>query len=286
MKNKKKLISVGLLASSILFLMVGCSSNENQQKSPNKEARTEQSSNSRKYTKNQLETIENYRKKFYYDQAELNYSIARDNANREKKSIHLSYSDIDKELRGLKIKIESYNDSTKRLKITVKNNYSEDIVGTKNKKTNSTYNSNTTIAINAYYKNRGKELNSGDIGFYEKANEYSSLFSFMPVEDIKSGETKTFEILLPYYAFPQQSNQINQENQQYKNQELDSQYEYYEPETNSSLVYREDADKGQQSNALENYDNFFDTPKLVFNTYPKEAFVSDEKIIKTYRLKF
>lgn len=198
----------------------------------------------------------------------------------------MSYSDIDKELRGLKVKIEDYNDSTKRLKITVKNNYSEDIVGTKNKKTNSTYNSNTTIAINAYYKNRGKELNSGDIGFYEKANEYSTLFNFMPVEDIKSGETKTFEILLPYYAFPQQSNQINQENQQYKNQELDSQYEYYEPETHSSLVYREDADKGQQANALENYDNFFDTPKLVFNTYPKEAFVSDEKIIKTYRLKF
>ena len=57
MKNKKKLIDIGLLASAMLLIMAGCSSNENQQKSPNKEAKTEQSSNSKKYTKNQLKSL-------------------------------------------------------------------------------------------------------------------------------------------------------------------------------------------------------------------------------------
>lgn len=286
MKDKKKLINIGLLASSILLLMVGCSSSGKQTNKTNEKEKTEQSSNSKKYTKNQLETLEEYRRKFYYNQADLNYTIASKKATKEKRAIHLGYSDIDKELRGLEVKIEGYNDSTKRLKITVKNNYSEDIIGTKNKKSDNTYYSNTTISINGYYKNRGKELSSGDIGFYEKRNEYSSLFNFMPVEDIKSGETKTFEVLLPYYALTQQSEQINQENQQYKNQELDGQYKYYEPETNSFLMYYENDDKSQLRSALENYDNFFVTPKLVFNKYPKEAFVSDKKIIKTYRLKF
>ena len=285
MKNKKKLISMGLLASSMLLLIAGCSSNGSQQKNQNKEVRTEQSSSTKKYTKSQSEVIERYRQKYYFDGAEYYYTRAVTEANENKDSIHLSYNNLDKKLRGLKVEIGSYDSSTKRLAITVTNKYSETLIGTKNQLNDERY-KNFIITIRGYNKKRLENKQAGTDSYLYASNETAHLLSFQPTEDLKSGESKTYHILMPYYAFSQHDSKVDAENEQYKNKQFDDEYSYNEQFTMLNLVYETLPDEPLTSNSLDNYDNLFIFPQLVFKTYPKEAFVSDKQIIEVYKLKF
>lgn len=285
MKNKKKLIGIGLLASSMLFLMVGCSSNGSQTNKTNEKTKTEQSSNSKKYTKSQLEIIERHRKQYYFDGAEYYYTRAVSEANENKDSIHLSYDDLDKKLRGLKVEIGSYDSSTKRLAITVTNKYSETLIGTKNQLNDDRY-KNFIITIRGYNKKRLENKQAGTDSYLYASNETADLLSFQPTEDLKSGESKTYHVLMPYYAFSQNDSKVDAENEQYKNKQFDDEYSYNEQFTMLNLVYETLSDAPLTYNSLDNYDNLFIFPQMVFKTYPKEAFVSDKQIIDIYKLKF
>lgn len=285
MKNKKKLLSMGLLTSSMLLLMAGCSSNGSQQKNQNKEVKTEQSSTTKKYTKSQAEVIERHRKQYYFDGAEHYYTRAVTEANENKDSIHLSYDNLDKKLRGLKVEIGSYDSSTKRLAITVTNKYSETLIGTKNQLNDDRY-KNFIITIRGYDKKRLEKKQAGTDSYLYASNETAHLLSFQPTEDLKSGESKTYHILMPYYAFSQQNSKVDAENEQYKNKQFDDEYSYNEQFTMLNLVYETLPDEPLTYNSLSNYDNLYTFPQLVFKTYPKEAFVSDKQIIEVYKLKF
>ena len=286
MRKQRKLIAVGLIATSMILLITACSANNNQKNVTDEGNKIEKSIDStKKYIKSQSEIIERHRKQYYFDGAEHYYTRAVSEANENKDSIHLSYDNLDKKLRGLKVEIGSYDSSTKRLAITVTNKYSETLIGTKNQLNDDRY-KNFIITIRGYDKKRLEKKQAGTDSYLYASNETGQLLSFQPTEDLKSGESKTYHILMPYYAFSQHNSKVDAENEQYKNKQFDDEYSYNEQFTMLNLVYETLPDEPLTYNSLDNYDNLFIFPQLVFKTYPKEAFVSDKQIIEVYKLKF
>ncbi|MFX3727046.1 hypothetical protein ACJBPX_10455, partial [Streptococcus suis] len=68
------------------------------------------------------------------------------------------------------------------------------------------------------------------------------------------------------------------------NAEMDSKYKLMDVDNESRLVYKNN-DQGQLGmNAMSNYRNIFTETRLVFNVYPKEAYITDEEIVEYYNM--
>lgn len=266
MKNKKIITGLTILATATL--LVACSSN-NSNTSKSSSPSTEQSSKTNDletFIKENKDRISSYRDN-YYDSgmSSQNQKLQRE-AEQKNEQIYLTANDVDPRLTKLKVEIGEYNHDTKRLEVKVTNNYSEDIIGINdnNKESNEL---RSGFTIKGYFMERTGIKPAGTI------------MSVQFVDSIKSGETVTLNILMPYYEADRISGK-----QDYANAEMDSKYKLMDVDSESRLVYPNN-DQGQLGmNAMSNYSNIFTETRLVFNDYPKEAYITDEEIVEYYNM--
>lgn len=266
MKSKTILTSLALLATSTM--LIACSNNNN---STNKSSSTssEQSTLSndiKSFIKDNKVKIELNRVQYYHSGQSLMYMEATKNAQKNNEQIYLSYNDLDPKLTKLSVKIGEYDNTTKRLSVTVTNNYSVDVIG---------YNSSsekdieaTVIYIAGYYRET--------TGIKENTN----LIYFTPTQDIKSGESVTFKILMPFFAREEYINDTSLP--QYTDEALDSMYKHAMMNNSNLLVYDNNDQNQTGKSVMSNFDNYFPCVDLSFEEFPKEAYVSDEEIVEFF----
>ncbi|ANC99099.1 hypothetical protein [Streptococcus suis] len=266
MKSKTILTNLVLLATSTM--LIACSNNNssiNEKSSPT----TEQTSNVdsiENFIKNNKDRINSYRDN-YYDSgmSSQNLKLQRE-AEKKNEQIYLTANDVDPRLTKLKVELGEYNHDTKRLEVKVTNNYSEDIIGI-NDNTKESNELRAGFTIKGYFMERTGIKLAGTI------------MSVHFMDSIKSGETVTLNILMPYYEADRISGK-----QDYANAEMDSKYKLMDVDNESRLVYPNN-DQGQLGmNAMSNYSNIFTETRLVFNEYPKEAYITDEEIVEYYNM--
>ncbi|AIG42640.1 TPA: hypothetical protein U0560_000782 [Streptococcus suis] len=266
MKSKTILTNLVLLATSTM--LIACSNNNssiNEKSSPT----TEQTSNVdsiENFIKNNKDRINSYRDN-YYDSgmSSQNLKLQRE-AEKKNEQIYLTANDVDPRLTKLKVELGEYNHDTKRLEVKVTNNYSEDIIGI-NDNTKESNELRAGFTIKGYFMERTGIKLAGTI------------MSVQFMDSIKSGETVTLNILMPYYEADRISGK-----QDYANAEMDSKYKLMDVDNESRLVYPNN-DQGQLGmNAMSNYSNIFTETRLVFNEYPKEAYITDEEIVEYYNM--
>ncbi|MGT2812863.1 hypothetical protein [Streptococcus minor] len=264
---KSKTIFTGLVLFTITTMLVACSNN-NASTNKNNSASTEQSSKStdmETFIKENKTKIKFNRTHYYYMGQSLMYMEAKKEAKKANKQIYLSYNDLDPKLTKLSVKVGEYDNSTKRISITVTNNYSEDIIG---------YNSAgetreaTVISILGYYREKA--------GIKEDVH----LLDFTPTENIKSGESVTYKILMPFFAREEYVSDTSLT--QYTNDSLDNMYKHVMLSDSNLLVYNNNDQNQNGDFAMANYDNYFPDVKLSFQNFPKEAYISDEEIVEFF----
>lgn len=190
MVMKTKFILTGLVLLAISTFMVACSNNKTTSTSGS--STTEQTSTKtndlQNYIKNHQELIKLTRAGFYLGGMAQDYRKTEGEAEKKGEQVFLTPNDVDKRLRKLKVEIGEYNNDTKRLAVTVTNNYSEDVLGYNDNK-DSDIEHQTSIRIKGYFKEQAGV----------KPSEL--LIGFRPKVTIKSGESVTFQILMPYYDY-------------------------------------------------------------------------------------
>lgn len=271
---KTKVILKGLSLFSVATFMVACSNT-------NPNSTTTQSETSEKvvkmtavddFIKEHKELIELNRENYYYNGQGTMYNKAKSKATEKNEQIFLSNQDLDQKLNKVKVTIGDYDNATKRLSITLKNNYSEDLIGLD---TSSAENSiDNEVSATRFYIS-GYFLEETGI------KEDYFLFNFSLKEDLLAGEEVTVKLLMPYFATEEYRNKS--ESTDYSNTALDSVYHLYEPQ---NLVYENNDQFLNGKSAMANYDNLFSTVRMTFkdNKYPKEAYISDKEVVEFYNL--
>ena len=177
----------------------------------------------------------------------------------------------------MKVKIGEYNNTTKRLTVTVTNNYSETIIGKENAQSVADIHSgaSTQIQFMGYFKEN------------HDLKDALPILMFYPTKDIKSGETVIFQLLMPLYSSKNHQNYEN-DTYDYSNSELDAMYdaENYKVDNNQYLVYENNDHMQIGMSAFKNYDNYFVKSSMVFKKVPKEARLTDEEVVKYFRYNF
>lgn len=266
MKSKTILTSLALLATSTM--LIACSNNSNSTDGKSSPS-TEQTSNVdsiENFIKNNKDRINSYRDNYYDSGMRSQNEKLQEEATKKGEQIYLTSEDVDPRLTKLKVEIGEYNHDTKRLEVKVTNNYSEDIIGTNDNNTDNNE-LRSGFTIKGYFMER------------TGIKPAETIMSVQFMEGIKSGETITLNILMPYYEADRISGK-----QDYANAEMDSKYKLMDVDSESRLVYPNN-DQGQLGmNAMSNYSNIFTETRLVFNEYPKEAYITDEEIVEYYNM--
>lgn len=266
MKSKTILTNLVLLATSTI--LIACSNNSNSTDGKSSPS-TEQTSNVdsiENFIKNNKDRINSYRDNYYDSGMRSQNEKLQEEATKKGEQIYLTSEDVDPRLTKLKVEIGEYNHDTKRLEVKVTNNYSEDIIGTNDNNTDNNE-LRSGFTIKGYFMER------------TGIKPAETIMSVQFMETIKSGETITLNILMPYYEADRISGK-----QDYANAEMDSKYKLMDVDNESRLVYPNN-DQGQLGmNAMSNYSNIFTETRLVFNEYPKEAYITDEEIVEYYNM--
>ncbi|HFI0586419.1 TPA: hypothetical protein ACGO00_000558 [Streptococcus suis] len=266
MKSKTILTSLALLATSTM--LIACSNNSNSTDGKSSPS-TEQTSNVdsiENFIKNNKDRINSYRDNYYDSGMRSQNEKLQEEATKKGEQIYLTSEDVDPRLTKLKVEIGEYNHDTKRLEVKVTNNYIEDIIGTNDNNTDNNE-LRSGFTIKGYFMER------------TGIKPAETIMSVQFMESIKSGETITLNILMPYYEADRISGK-----QDYANAEMDSKYKLMDVDSESRLVYPNN-DQGQLGmNAMSNYSNIFTETRLVFNEYPKEAYITDEEIVEYYNM--
>lgn len=270
---KSKTILTGLFLFTTIA-MVACSSNKtNSTTSKTKPTEKVVKKNAvDEFIKEHKELIELNRENYYYNGQGTMYNKAKSKATEKNEQIFLSNQDLDQKLDKVKVTIGDYDNATKRLSITLKNNYSEDLIGLD---TSSAENSmDNEVSATRFYIS-GYFLEETGI------KEDYFLFNFSLKEDLPAGEEVTVKLLMPYFATEEYRNKS--ESTDYSNTALDSVYHLYEPQ---NLVYENNDQFLNGKSAMANYDNLFSTVRMTFkdNKYPKEAYISDKEVVEFYNL--
>lgn len=264
MKNKTILTGLTLLATTTL--MVACSNNKSTSTSTSTEQTTKKTDDLQTFIKENKEKIDDYRQQFYLSGMGEDYYKLQSEAEKKNEQVYLTENDVDPRLNKLKVEIGEYNHDTKRLEVTVTNNYSEDLIGYNNDNDGSGE-TNTSIQIRGYFKER--------VGV--KTNQL--LMTIIPTEDIKSGETVTFNVLMPYYSITENDKGVPE----LQNSKYDSMY-ILNDYISGTFVYPNTDQNRVGEEAMSNYDNLFTSTSKNFKSYPKEAKISDKEIVERYKL--
>lgn len=266
MESKTILTNLVLLATSTM--LIACSNNSNSTDGKSSPS-TEQISNVdsiENFIKNNKDRINSYRDNYYDSGMRSQNEKLQEEATKKGEQLYLTSEDVDPRLTKLKVEIGDYNHDTKRLEVKVTNNYSEDIIGTNDNNTDNNE-LRSGFTIKGYFMER------------TGIKPAETIMSVQFIETIKSGETVTLNILMPYYEADRISGK-----QDYANAEMDSKYKLMDVDSESRLVYPNN-DQGQLGmNAMSNYSNIFTETRLVFNDYPKEAYITDEEIVEYYNM--
>ena len=264
MKTKVFLTGLALIATT--SLMVACSNNKSTSTSTTTEQTTEKVSDLKTFIKENKEKIEEYRQRFYLSGMGEDYYKLQSEAEKKDEQVYLTENDVDPRLNKLKVKIGDYNHDTKRLEIIVTNNYSEDLVGYNNDN-DGDGETHTSIQIRGYFRERAG------------VKPAQVLMTILPKKNIKSGETVTFNVLMPYYSITENDKGVPE----YQNDTYDSMY-ILNNYISGTFVYPNTDQNRVGEEAMSNYDNFFTSSSLIFESYPKEASVSDKEIVERYEL--
>lgn len=264
MKAKKLFLGLTILATTTL--LASCSAKKSATEKTNEAPKTEQTTKDDqldKFIKDKQKLIEVYRFDYYLSGQSVTYEKLQNESLKKNEQIYLNSSDLESRLTKVKVEVGDYDDSTKRITIKVTNGYSEDLLGYESVDSSE---ENTTIAIAGYLK----ENTRTDISTIS----YNEFFSFAPRQDIKSGETVEFKVIVPRFA----------SKKEYINETFDSAYRHMFIPDEGAMVYK-NFDEGESgSEAIENYDNLFSIVGMNFKKYPKEASISDKEIVEMYDL--
>ncbi|HEK9954487.1 TPA: hypothetical protein TT574_000281 [Streptococcus equi subsp. zooepidemicus] len=270
---KSKTILTGLFLFTTIT-MVACSSSKtnnttSQSKPTEKVVKTNVVD---EFIKDNKGLIELKREQYYKNGQSQIFMKEKSKAKKKNEQIYLSAQDLDPKLNKVKVTLGEYDNSTKRLSITIKNNYSEALMGMNTAKETSESKSEpfpTSFTIFGYFLD--------DTGIKP---EYP-LLSFSLVEDLPAGEEITVKLLMPYFSnegYKNKSGVID-----YSNPELDKTY-ILSP--SMDLVYEDNDQFLNGKGAMANYDNFFTEVEMRFkdNNYPKEAYISDKEVVEFFNL--
>ncbi|AGL48619.1 hypothetical protein DAT299_16830 [Streptococcus suis] len=266
MNKKNILTSFTLLVSTVLLF--ACQSNESTTKSSEKIVETSSSS------KDAIseEQRNKWLKEFYEEVAETDGSnYHNDIEERSQKawnenqtnifngqaSLNVTNDYLPSELTKLNVTIDGYDEATRRLKVTVTNNYDETLIGT-------TTNSNNNNLYGTYFTLYGYTTLSG-------RSERVKIAQIALVSDLPAGESIKLEILPSALANPQSDYA-----KKFQNSELDSKYYLLSTNYGNSLWdITKDQVMGEEiiseQIVLSSLANIYIVPKLVFETYPSTA---------------
>ncbi|HEM5311227.1 TPA: hypothetical protein U1383_001996 [Streptococcus suis] len=266
MNKKNILTSFTLLVSTVLLF--ACQSNESTTKSSEKIFETSSSS---KDTISE-EQRNKWLKEFYEEVAETDGSnYHNDIEERSQKAwnenqtnifngqanLNVTNNYLPSELTKLNVTIDGYDEATRRLKVTVTNNYDETLIGT-------TTNSNNNNLYGTYFTLYGYTTLSG-------RSERVKIAQIALASDLPAGDSIQLEILPSALA-----NRQSDYAKKLQNNELDSKYYLLSSDYGNSLWdITKDQVMGEEiiseQIVLSSLANIYIVPKLVFETYPSTA---------------
>lgn len=260
MKKKRSLLGITLLASATL--LVACQSKPNSTTSVEKSSTKTSSSKTDDNTLSEEKRKRNLTKfyeEFPADQA-ARYQGTID--ERSKKAwnndqpnifagqaslkIHDDYLEHD-ELKRLEVKIDGYDESTRRLKLTVTNHYDTTLRGTRF--SNNLYDYGTYFTLRSYSTTSGR---AGNINIMQLAL----------ADDLEAGKSITLEVLPKYY----QDRELG-----FKNPKLDSKYYLLSTDYSAELWDKTANEQVSEDFLLSNQANIYIVPKLTFDKFPSTA---------------
>ncbi|WP_228476134.1 hypothetical protein [Streptococcus suis] len=249
-------------------LLFACQSNESTTKSSEKIVETSSSS------KDAIseEQRNKWLKEFYEEVAETDGSnYHNDIEERSQKawnenqtnifngqaSLNVTNGYLPSELTKLNVTIDGYDEATRRLKVTVTNNYDTTLIGT-------TTNSNNNNLYRTYFTLYGYTTLSG-------RSERVKIAQIALASDLPAGESIQLEILSSALA-----NSQSDYAKKFQNSELDSKYYLLSTNYGNSLWdITKDQVMGEEiiseQIVLSSLANIYIVPKLVFETYPSTA---------------
>ncbi|WP_449449170.1 hypothetical protein [Streptococcus suis] len=266
MNKKKFLASFTLLASTALLF--ACQSNESTTKSSEKIVETSSSSKDaiseeqrNKWLKEFYEEVAETDGSNYHNEIEERSQKAwnenQTNIFNGQASLNVTNDYLPSELTKLKVTLDGYDESTRRLKVTVTNNYDETLIGT-------TTNSNNNNLYGTYFTLYGYTTLSG-------RSERVKIAQIALASDLPAGESIQLEIL-PSALVNRQTDYAKK----LQNSELDSKYYLLSSDYGNSLWdITKDQVMGEEiiseQIVLSSLANIYIVPKLVFETYPSTA---------------
>lgn len=172
-------------------------------------------------------------------------------------SLNVTNDYLPSELTKLNVTIDGYDEATRRLKVTVTNNYDETLIGT-------TTNSNNNNLYGTYFTLYGYTTLSG-------RSERVKIAQIALASDLPAGESIQLEILPSALA-----NRQTDYAKKLQNSELDSKYYLLSTDYGNSLWdITRDQVMGEEiiseQIVLSSLANIYIVPKLVFETYPSTA---------------
>lgn len=161
---------------------------------------------------------------------------------------------LPKELTKLKVEIDGYDSATRRLKLSVTNNYEQTLLGA-TQDTNGRYTYGTYFTLYGYSTLSGKAVRI-------------KIMQLALTEDLKAGETVRLEVLSPGHY-----NSQADYSEKYKNEELDSKYvlvssDYYKGLWDTTLDQVIGQEIVDEQVVLSSLANIYIVPKLIFEQYP------------------
>ncbi|HFU4056015.1 TPA: hypothetical protein ACGO6G_002109 [Streptococcus suis] len=266
MNKKKFLASLTLLASTALLF--ACQSNESTTKSSEKIVETSSSSKDaiseeqrNKWLKEFYEEVAETDGSNYHNEIEERSQKAwtenQTNIFNGQASLNVTNDYLPSELTKLNVTIDGYDEATRRLKVTVTNNYDETLIGT-------TTNSNNNNLYGTYFTLYGYTTLSG-------RSERVKIAQIALASDLPAGESIQLEILPSALA-----NRQTDYAKKLQNSELDSKYYLLSSDYGNSLWdITKDQVMGEEiiseQIVLSSLANIYIVPKLVFETYPSTA---------------
>ncbi|HEM4071545.1 TPA: hypothetical protein U1W01_001979 [Streptococcus suis] len=265
--NKKNILTgFTLLVSTVLLF--ACQSNESTTKSSEKIVETSSSSKDAVSEEQRNKWL----KEFYEEVAETDGSnYHNDIEERSQKawnenqtnifngqaSLNVTNDYLPSELTKLNVTIDGYDEATRRLKVTVTNNYDETLIGT-------TTNSNNNNLYGTYFTLYGYTTLSG-------RSERVKIAQIALASDLPAEESIQLEIL-PSALVNRQTDYAKK----FQNSELDSKYYLLSTNYGNSLWdITKDQVMGEEiiseQIVLSSLANIYIVPKLVFETYPSTA---------------
>lgn len=265
--NKKNILTgFTLLVSTVLLF--ACQSNESTTKSSEKIVETSSSSKDAVSEEQRNKWL----KEFYEEVAETDGSnYHNDIEERSQKawnenqtnifngqaSLNVTNDYLPSELTKLNVTIDGYDEATRRLKVTVTNNYDETLIGT-------TTNSNNNNLYGTYFTLYGYTTLSG-------RSERVKIAQIALASDLPAEESIQLEILPSALANRQTDYAIK-----LQNSELDSKYYLLSTDYGNSLWdITKDQVMGEEiiseQIVLSSLANIYIVPKLVFESYPSTA---------------